>query len=467
MLTGSQRRREQRSAPVDDHLGDPGSDDRVWRSLSGWGNSPRTSSEVITPSEPDHLLELRPLQRGHIARGLGRSYGDAAQLAGGTVVDMTSMSGVWLDTTRGSVTVRAGTSLGTILDTIVPGGWFLPVTPGTRHVTVGGAIAADVHGKNHHRDGSFGQHLESLDLIAGDGSPMTAKPATDVFDATVGGMGLTGIITKAAFSLIPIETSWMSVSTVKADDLDSVMLALVDADKWSRYSVAWVDLSPSVHGRGIVEAAEHATVAETIGKPRLRGFTEAVVGPPRWMTRVVTDLSVRAFNQVWFSKAPRRESRKFHPLGSFFYPLDRVSHWNRLYGRNGFLQYQFVVPDGEEDTLREVARTLAGSPTPVALAVLKRMGPSRGGLMSFPMPGWTLAVDMPLGDPGLAATLDRCDRMVQAAGGRVYLAKDSRLRSDVAHDMYPGLKRWREVRAGLDPEDRLRSNLSERLRLTS
>lgn len=420
---------------------------------------------MITPTHEEDLAALKPLARGQIPRGLGRSYGDAAQLAGGTVVDMTELSGAWLDADTGLVTARAGTSLGAIIDTVLPAGWFLPVTPGTRHVTVGGAIAADVHGKNHHRDGSLGQHLESFELIGGDGSPHVARPGSEVFAATVGGMGLTGIITRATFRLIPIETSWMSVDTARADDLDSVMQLLADADARSRYSVGWVDLSSSGRGRGVVSAAEHATRAQIGDRPVSTGQTRSVA-TPRHLPRLISTSAVGVFNRIWFALAPHRETARLEPLDSFFYPLDRVEHWNRLYGRMGFLQYQFVVPGGGEETLVRVAEALGRGDTPVALAVLKRMGESEGGLLSFPMPGWTLAVDMPLGDYRLARVLDECDEEVAAAGGRVYLAKDSRMRAEMTHHMYPDLGSWRSARARLDPAERLRSNLSERLGLT-
>lgn len=437
-----------------------------WQPLSGWGNAPVTTSHVVEPADTRALLEVNPLERGQITRGLGRSYGDAAQLAGGTVIDMTAMTGIWVDAETGLVTALGGTPLGAIIDTVVPMGWFLPVTPGTRHVTVGGAIAADVHGKNHHQDGSFGQFVESLELVTTDANIITVTPDTEAFQATVGGMGLTGSITRATFRLTAIESTWMSVDTLKADDLEAVMQLLSETDRRARYSVAWLDLTRPGRGRGIVNAAEHATRDEARSKPPPRASDGSTASPPVWTPRVVTGGSVGVFNQLWYSVAPNRETGKLEGLDSFFYPLDRIPNWNRLYGRRGFLQYQFVVPDDQEDALVDIAETLAHAPTPVSLAVLKRMGPSKGGFLSFPMPGWTLALDMPLGDPGLARTLDDCDRRIAEAGGRVYLAKDSRLRAEPAHEMYPNLRQWREARSRLDPRDQLRSNLSERLELT-
>lgn len=465
MLT--HERDEQRAAAThDDERREGQGPRREWRSLSGWGNAPATTSEVVEPANTTDLLAVRPLEKGQIPRGLGRSYGDAAQLAGGTVIDMTALAGVWADAETGLVTALGGTSLGEIIDTVVPLGWFLPVTPGTRHVTVGGAIAADVHGKNHHRDGSFGQFVNSLELVTGEATTITVTPDMEAFRATVGGMGLTGSVSRATFRLTPVETAWMSVDTLKADDLHGVMQILVETDRRARYSVAWLDLTPSGRGRGIVSSAEHATRDEASSKSSYRAPGASAISPPVWAPRVITDRTVDVFNQLWYSMAPNHETGKLESLDSFFYPLDRIANWNRLYGHRGFLQYQFVVPDGKEDALVDIVDAITGAPTPVSLAVLKRMGPSKGGLLSFPIPGWTLALDMPLGDLELAKTLDECDRKVTEAGGRVYLAKDSRLRADLIHEMYPNLGQWQESRSVLDPRDRLRSNLSERLELT-
>jgi decaprenylphospho-beta-D-ribofuranose 2-oxidase len=280
-------------------------------------------------------------------------------------------------------------------------------------------------------------------------------------------MGLTGMISRAAFRLIPIETEAMTVDTRRDPDFLAVMQSLFDSDARHRYSVAWLDLSRHGRGRGVVMGADHASVNDV---PRRRsGHTplERTVSIPARCPRLVNELTVAAFNQMWYSRAPRRKRTSVESINSFFYPLDKISNWNRLYGRKGFLQYQFVVPYGEENTLVGVAEDLVATSTPISLAVLKRMGESDGGLISFPIPGWTLALDMPLGDPDLAAVLDGCDAKVARAGGRVYLAKDSRLRHEMVDQMYPNLSRWKEARERLDPDRRLRSNLSNRLGLTN
>lgn len=374
---------------------------------------------------------------------------------------MTAMTGIWLDSDEGVVTAGGGTSLGEVIDAALAAGWFLPVTPGTRHVTVGGAIAADVHGKNHCRNGSFGQYIDSMELVTGAGEALTVAPGSDTFAATVGGMGLTGIITRARFRLVPAETSWMSVDTASVDSLEGVMNHITSTE--STYSVAWIDLTRS--GQGVVSSAEHASAEEAEGR-RSSTASRSVLQAPSWTPRIVNRQTVEIFNRLRFARAPQRETGTIESLSSYFYPLDRLSNWNRLYGRRGFIQYQFVVPEGQEETLLAVANSIARTPTPAALAVLKKMGPSRGGLLSFPTPGWTLAVDLPIGDPGLSGVLDDCDLRVVSAGGRVYLAKDSRMRSGLVPEMYPDLNTWREIRSRLDPLDLLRSDLSERLRLS-
>lgn len=435
------------------------------RTLSGWGGRPRSVATVHRPERLDDLLADRDSSRGTVTRGLGRSYGDAAQLAGGTVVDMTGLAGV-IERAEGTVTAWAGTSLADLIADTLPRGWFLPVTPGTRHVTLGGAIAADVHGKNHHRDGSFGSYVTHLQLLTADRRLLDLVPGDDAFAATVGGMGLTGTITRATLRLAPVETGWLLVNTIKADDLDGVMGLLSDADEDRRHTVAWVDLRPRSSGRGIVMAGDHAAVDDLPSRRRREPYARnpRSVPVPALSGGIVNTATVGLFNRLWFAKAPRSATGT-QSIDEFFYPLDALDGWNRLYGDQGFLQYQFVVPHGEAETLRSIAEAMAAARIPVSLAVLKRMGPMAGGMLSFPMEGWTLTVDMPLGDPGLGPFLDSCDRVVSDAGGRVYFAKDSRLRAEAASEMYPQLDSWREVRARLDPEGVVRSDLADRLAL--
>jgi decaprenylphospho-beta-D-ribofuranose 2-oxidase len=409
-----------------------------------------------------------------LARGLGRSYGDAAQCAGGTVIDCTGVDGIdEPDRLESRVRVQAGCSLEALLRRIVPQGFFVPVTPGTRHVTVGGVMASDVHGKNHHRDGTISAHIERIALATPTGL-VECGPDTDpdLFWATAGGMGLTGVILDATMRLLPIETSKMLVDTERVSDLDACMARMAETDADHRYSVAWVDgLSKGSHlGRSVITLGDHAKRADLSGKAAAdplrfnpRQLLTVPVTPPFSLLNTWT---LAAFNEVWYRKAPRRRTGEVQSISTFFHPLDGVGDWNLLYGPRGFTQYQFVVPFGFEDVVRRVLERLSAARAASFLVVLKRFGAAGAGHLSFPREGWTLAVDLPLGMQGLAVVLDKLDETVLEAGGRVYLSKDGRVRPEILHAMYPRLDEWNEVRRRVDPEGVLASDMSRRLRLT-
>ncbi len=443
--------------------------------LSGWGRVPRSAADVRHPATMGEfersLNTIGP--RGAIARGLGRSYGDAAQNAGGTVVDTTAVARVEIDDRSGLVTASAGTSLDELLRILVPRGRFVPVTPGTRYVTVGGAIAADIHGKNHHRVGSWCQAVRSIRLLIPSGEILTVTPESDpaLFWATAGGMGLTGVIIDATFNCPPIETSLLSVDTLRTNDLDGVMAAMVEADHLYDYSVAWIDLMSTggSMGRSVLTRGRFAQLDELDAAQRLRplAFDPKVrVGAPPWVPAgLLNPLSVRAFNELWFRKAPAERTAELQSIGAFFHPLDMVRGWNRIYGKRGFLQWQFVVPDDADDTLRSIVGQLSSAGCTSFLAVLKRFGPGNDGPLSFPAAGWTLALDIPAGIAGLGPLLDRLDVEVAGAGGRIYLAKDSRLAPHMVPEMYPRLDEWRRTRDQVDPSRTLTSDLARRLKL--
>jgi decaprenylphospho-beta-D-ribofuranose 2-oxidase len=354
----------------------------------------------------------------------------------------------------------------------VPAGFFVPVTPGTRDVTIGGAIAADIHGKNHHADGSIAQHVERLTLQTPNGTfELSPTDDTELFWATAGGMGLTGVITEATLRLRRIETSVMLVEAERAVDIDDVMSRMVDADGRHQYSVAWIDCLARGRdlGRAVLTCADHATAEDLTGRwkrPARRYESRTPVGAPRWVpSNLLNHTTVRAFNEMWFRRAPRHRTVGLESIESYFYPLDAVRNWNRLYGPAGLRQYQYVVPDSEAATVRATLECISDAGLASFLAVLKRFGPQRGGPLAFPMPGWTLAFDVAASAPGLEPLLQRLDRLIVDAGGRVYLAKDSRLCAGVLADMYPDLDRFREVRARVDPDGRLQSDLGRRLQL--
>lgn len=444
--------------------------------LTGWGRTGATAPAAI--ARVDRLEAVSQTvrgagSRGLIARGLGRSYGDPAQNAGGIVLDLTGLTAINLDAAKGVVEVAAGTTLDALLKETVPRGWFVPVTPGTRFVTVGGALAADVHGKNHHRDGGFAAHVLEVELVDGRGEVRRAGPTTDpdLFWATAGGMGLTGVVIRVRMQLVRVETSLLSVDSERAADLDSVMTALSGSDDKHRYTVAWLDTSARGRalGRGLVSRGDHTPFAELPPnrrddplryRPRL-GWRV----PPGLPRSAVTRLTARAFNELWFRRPPQRRTGVHQSIGAFFHPLDGITDWNRVYGRTGVVQYQFVVPLDRDDVVRTTLLRLQTIGAPSFLTVLKRLGSASPSPVGFARPGWTLAIDVPAEIPGLAETLDGLDALVAEAGGALYLAKDARMRPELVPAMYPRLDEWREVRARVDPDAVFCSDQARRLLL--
>lgn len=429
--------------------------------LSGWGGGPGTSASVSMATGVDALRDaiLAAGARGAIPRGMGRSYGDAAQLAGGLVLDMTPLNGWQLDDERGEVTAQAGVTLGALLGLLVPRGWMLPVLPGTQHVTVGGAIASDIHGKSHGVDGTFGSHVRALELMTAGGELLTLAPGSELFGATLGGMGLTGVIVSARIALAPVSTAMLSVDTDRTESLDDALALL--AGPGGKYRVAWLDLLGPRPGRGVVTRAEPAPEGPAAGAVvRARATV-----PARWPAGVLRPSTIRAFNELRFRSAPRRARGVPETLGTHMFPLDALDCWPRLYGPAGFLQYQFVVPPGAEAVLAQAIDHLRAAKVPPYLAVLKDFGPANDAPLSFPTRGWTLALDLPRTAPGLAAALDRLDVVVVEAGGRIYLTKDARTRADTLAAMYPRIGEWRAARDAADPDGRWRSDLAIRTRL--
>jgi decaprenylphospho-beta-D-ribofuranose 2-oxidase len=442
--------------------------------LTGWGRTAATRAEVSEPTTREQAVELvrGAGARGAVARGLGRSYGDAAQNAGGRVLDMTRMNRVLdVDLDTGTVVCEAGVSLHALIGMMLPFGYFVPVTPGTRYVTVGGAIGADIHGKNHHADGSFTQHVSSMDLLLADGTVRTVTPDGDpeLFWATAGGMGLTGVVLTATLRMIPVRTARVRVLARRCQNLDEVMAAMAASDDTYRYSVAWVDClaKGASLGRSVLEFGEHADVDELPAKHRadpLRfGARPLATAPAIVPSGLLNRRTVALFNEAWYRKAPKHEHLHYKSIPSFFHPLDGVRDWNRVYGPAGFLQYQYVAPFGSEDMVRRTLERISTVGAPSFLTVLKRFGPGSPGYLSFPMRGWTLALDFPTGTPGLRELLDWMDEQVLEVGGRVYLAKDSRLDADRLGAMYPRLEEFRKIRAQVDPEGVFVSDLSRRL----
>jgi decaprenylphospho-beta-D-ribofuranose 2-oxidase len=339
----------------------------------------------------------------------------------------------------------------------------VPVVPGTQHVSVGGAIASDIHGKNHGVAGTFGTHVEQLELLTASGEVLELEPGAGngLFEATLGGMGLTGMILSARIRLTPVSTALLSVDTDRVDSLEEALGVL--AAPGGPHRVAWLDLLGPRPGRGVVTRAEHLPADRASGN--LSGSPTVAARatvPAGWPSGVLRPGTVRAFNELRFRRTPRRERGRAEGIGGHMFPLDALVAWPRLYGPGGLLQYQLVVPFGHEAALETVIDGLRQARIPVYLAVLKDFGPANRAPLSFPIAGWTLALDVPRAAPGLDPLLDRLDAVVAEAGGRVYLAKDARMRQDALEAMYPEVDRWREIQAQADPNAVWRSDLALR-----
>ncbi len=411
--------------------------------ITNWGHYPAVEAEIKETSE---LSEIRSFVAEHetvIARGNGRSYGDSS--LGQNILSTLRLNRfLSFDIETGVIECESGVMFADILKVAVPKGYFLSVTPGTKFITVGGAIAADVHGKNHHRDGSFSDHLIEFSLLTGSGEVVVCSPTAnpDQFWQTCGGMGLTGIILKAKFKLKPIETSFISQVAEKAHDIDEVM-KLFEASNSSTYSVAWIDCFAKGRnlGRSILMTGEHSSLDELTPENRihpLRLHSEKAINIPLNLPAFsVNFLTVKALNSAYYHRQMRRRVESVIHYDPFFYPLDGIHNWNRAYGKNGFVQYQFVLPkpashDGLVAILNKIARSGQGSP----LAVLKLFGKaSPNAVMSFPLEGYTLALDFKV-DPKVFALLDELDELVMKYNGRIYLAKDARMKAAVFHSGY-------------------------------
>ncbi|MEG3191455.1 FAD-binding oxidoreductase [Lysobacter sp. D1-1-M9] len=396
------------------------------------------------------LAQARQAQGTTLPYGAGLSYGDSCLAASDHVLHMRPLDRfISADWSAGVLVAEAGVTLEDILSVAIPRGWFLPVTPGTKYITLGGAIANDVHGKNHHRRGTFGRHVRQLGLLRSDSGHQVCSPGSEagLFNATVGGLGLTGLIEWAEIQLVPIRSSQIDRVTQRFGDLDEFFALSAELDHKHEFCVAWIDCAATGNaiGRGIHMAGDFAEDGP-LAVENPRKLTVPLTPP----VSLVNGLMLRTFNELHWRKAPRTRSRARVGYAPFFYPLDAILKWNRIYGPKGFQQYQAVIPEGEERTgihalLAAIADSRAGS----FLAVLKRCGPARSpGLISFPCSGTTLALDFPQTDRLDTALFPRLDAIVRAAGGRIYPAKDAHMSGEDFRSSYPG---WSEVEALRDP----------------
>ncbi|HUC24015.1 MAG TPA: FAD-binding oxidoreductase [Streptosporangiaceae bacterium] len=441
----------------------------VRQELTGFGRIGGSASAVIGLPSIGRLQELiaaRP-PAGLIARGRGLSYGDAALNRDGIVVAPVTAAAVDLDPDRQTVTATASTTFAEVLRRIVPAGFILPVLPGTGHLTVGGAIAADVHGKNHRQAGSLSAWVERVELLDGTGEVRQLSVLSDPLGlrATVGGMGLTGVVLSATIRLRRIETGMIHVVSRRAADLDSA-LSMLEATT-AQYSVAWIDAAAPGRslGRGVVEQADHALTADDFGAGHRLSYRQRQPRRvPAAPVPLVTPLTARALGSLRFAAAARERSR-LADLATFFHPLDAVPGWNRALACRGLVHYQFVVPLGAEAVLAEVLRSVQRQRCAPVFGTLSRFGIASGGPLSFPLTGWCLAVGVPVGQAQLSALLTGLDMRVAEAGGRIYLADDTRLGQYAFESMYRELPGWQTVRARLDPRGVFQSDLGRRLGL--
>ncbi len=439
--------------------------------ISGWGRYPRIRGELTAPRSFDDLEALVGSDGPVIARGNGRSYGDSSFNAAGAVSMLRLDRMLEFDAQAGVITCEAGVILGDVINAVLPRGWFPPVTPGTKYVTIGGMIASNVHGKNAVKNGAFGDHLAWFDLMRAGGDVVRCSPQENdaLFRDTIGGMGLTGVILRAAFQLRRVESAWIRQDRTAHGHLDDVMRAF-DESEDATYRVAWIDVLARGRnlGRSVLDIGEHALVSELPAK--------SADAPLAWKTRrkkavpftlpvsPLNGLTVRAFNAMHYRLGRAGVGQSLVDWDSYFYPLDALLHWNRIYGRPGFAQYQCVLPMATaHDGLVRLLETISGAGRGSFLAVLKRLGPTCGTL-SFPMDGYTLALDFPWSKP-TARLLDRLDELTLAHGGRLYLTKDSRLSASRFTEMQPEAGGFRAMRTLDGSAGSFSSLQSERLGL--
>ncbi len=439
--------------------------------LSGWGNYPQMDCNVISPGHISDISRIFDDTSKMIARGLGRSYSD--QAIGETVIPMTPVNRIIsFDPDKGVLHCEAGLSLEEIIEIFTPRGWFPFITPGTRFVTVGGAIANDVHGKAHHVDGSFIESVLSLEILTGKGEilEISRKKHPDLFNATFGGLGLTGIILSAKIKLRKIETTFFKQKAFAVNNITEMFDIMEQADSEYDYSVAWVNpLAQGQNlGKGVITVGNAAGLNDL---PEELRSTPLIVAPrpglnvPFFLPDITLNaITLRVLNQV--IHYVQNSSRELAHYNKFFYPLDAINNWNRGYGKRGFIQYQFVVPEQDgRQRMKELVEMVAKSGCNPFLNVLKKFGAKPGGLIAFPMAGYNFAIDFPLSKELLAFT-KKLDQAVLERGGRVYAGKDGVTDGATFHKMYgKNLEKFLKIRKKYDPNGKFSSSISKRLQL--
>ena len=450
--------------------------------LMGFGRTAPSVADVLSTPDPEVIAKAVAQVadaggRGVIARGLGRSYGDNAQNGGGLVIDMTPLHNIHsIDSDSCIADVDAGVSLDQLMKAALPFGLWVPVLPGTRQVTVGGAIACDIHGKNHHSAGSFGNHVVSMELLTADGqishlTPDSADVAeSELFWATVGGNGLTGIVLRASIAMTPTETAYFIADGVATKDLDETVAVHLDGseDKYT-YSSAWFDLisPPPKLGRASISRGSLAKLDQLppkLAKNPLKFDAPHLLSVPNiFPVSAMNKLSFMAIGETYY-RLGGTYTGKVQNLSQFYHMLDLVSGWNNAYGPTGFAQHQFLVPPDALAEFKAIIRWIQTQGHYSALNVFKLFGPGNRAPLSFPMAGWNVAMDFP-NKPGVNAFLNELDARVMEFGGRVYTAKDSRVSADNFHAMYPRIDEWIALRRKVDPTGVFVSDMARRLEL--
>lgn len=440
------------------------------KKIANWGNYPIMESEEKSFRFQEQLKKIIATTDSMIPRGNGRCYGDAS-LAENTISTLKFDRILQFDVQTGLFECESGLTLDKILEVIVPKGWFLPVTPGTKFITVGGAVGSDVHGKNHHSEGSFSNHIIEMAIMLSNGSIINCSKTLhpDLFEATCGGMGLTGMVTTVKFQLKKIETSYIRQKQVKAKNLDEILKLFSEYGHYT-YSMAWIDCLTKGEnfGRSILTVGEHATLEELPEKfkkdPLKLPNKPRITFPfnlPWW---VLNSFTVRAFNFLYYGKNFKKEINNVVSYDPFFYPLDAIIDWNKGYGKKGFVQYQFVLPLDAKEGLIDILKRISDKKMGSFLVVLKVFG-KQNDMISFPFEGYTLAMDFPV-RKGLFEFLDELDEVVLKYKGRLYMSKDARMKPEMLEQGYPRLEEFKSIVKKYNPEYRFRSEQSERLQLT-
>ena len=433
-----------------------------------WGNNKKTFAEHQTHFQIANVAEtvVNSYSSGVIPRGAGRSYGDQALVSDGLMISLTQQDDS-MDVevhNSGLVSVNGDMTIGELLDATLPLGWILPVIPGSQHITIGGALAADAHGKNHWHQSSIASCCEELNVMISDGTIIRCNREIEnqLFWATIGGLGLTGLITSATLRLQRIASTSVQVQTKSYKNLSSLLKGFQDVTASEEYAVAWLDLlSPREPGRGILKSASIQQSRGPIEKPTR--FTQIHIPKPRNLNVVLPPIC-KSHNNLKYLMSSKAKGLRVTSIQNYLFPLDRVRNWNHLYGKSGLIQWQFILPDKETSLLEEIIMGFSKTSALPALAVLKRCGEASESYLSFCSPGWTLAIDMPATQDSYRY-INEFNPRIAYGEGRVNLAKDSCVDADLLDKMYPKLAHWKTIQKQFDPQGIWQSDLSRRLLL--